>query len=511
MFRSKYILQTLAIGVLIFGGGNFAAAQKTVADKNALAKFEKGIEQGNYQAIERDLLNYAISNPNDARAFKMLGDLRFAQNRLSEAKSLYQKTLSLDAHSAAARINLAVINFQTGNLDSAISALNEIDERDISGDALRLNLANAFALVGDCRKAQSYVEKLAPKIKNVDALPLRAGCFLQSGEREKAVSLIAAAKGAARQNPATAIKFARVLSDAAMNREAADVLRSLIAVAPNNADALILLAQTEIAAKDLANAEIHLERAAKINPAAADLFFVRSLLESEKGNYSQSLDSLEKSLAANPNQAKVLSQLVITAMRANQAGKAVKTAEKLLQLKPDEPEFLYLHGAASLQNNNLPAAENSLKRFVELRPKDARGCLALGLTFAAQADKTEIARGQLQRCIEKNPQDYEAKYQLGLSYKTQGETAKAIEYFEETVRTAPDYALALRDLGAIYLQTGAEAKARIVLEKAAAISPNDADTHFQLGRLYNLAGETELAKKHLEIFRKLKNPVKSGT
>ena len=122
----------------------------------------------------------------------------------------------------------------------------------------------------------------------------------------------------------------------------------------------------------------------------------------------------------------------------------------------------------------------------------------------------EDARKQLRHCVEIDPNNFEAKYQLGLSYKTQGETAKAIEYLEAAIKNSPDYALALRDLGAVYLQSGAETKARTVLEKSIALSPNDADTHFQLSRLYNLIGETELAKKHLEIFQKLRNPKQNG-
>jgi tetratricopeptide (TPR) repeat protein len=200
---------------------------------------------------------------------------------------------------------------------------------------------------------------------------------------------------------------------------------------------------------------------------------------------------------------------VISAMRANQAGKAFRAASRLLEIKPDEPDFLYLHGAAALQNNNLAAAETSLNRFLAFRPQDSRGCLALGLTYAAQPDKFEAARNQLLGCIETNPNNFEAKYQLGLSYKTQGEIAKAIAYFEETVKLSPNYALALRDLGAVYLQSGDEAKARVALEKSVTVNPNDADTHFQLSRLYNLIGETALAKKHLETFQKLKNPSKN--
>ena len=142
---------------------------------------------------------------------------------------------------------------------------------------------------------------------------------------------------------------------------------------------------------------------------------------------------------------------------------------------------------------------------MELSPKHSRGCLALGLTFAAQIDKLEDARKQLNHCLEIDPANFEARYQLAISYKTHGETAKAIEYLEGTIKYVPDYALALRDLGALYLQTGAEAKARVVLEKAVSLDPNDADTHFQLSRLYNLIGESALAKRHMETFQKIKN------
>jgi len=510
MLRNKFLFQILTVGVLILCHANFVSAQKVDAGKIALAKFEKSIEQGNYAAIERDLLNYAIQNPADAKGFELLGKLRFAQNRLNEAKSLYQKVLSLDSHSASARINLAVVNFQTGNTEQAVSDLAGIEEKDISNQTLRLKLAQAFALVGDCQKALSSVEKLDVKIKNADALPLRAACYLQSGDKQKVASLIVSAKNQAKQNLSVLIKFAEVLSGAAMYKEAADILRSVVSAAPQNAAALVLLAKSEIYTKDFANAKIHLNQASKTNLTSPDLFFVQGLLSNEQGNTAQSLDLLEKSLAANPDSTTVLSQFVVTAMRAGYAGRAFKAATKLLELKPDEPDFLYLHGASALQNNNLPAAENSLNRYAALRPKDARGCLALGLTYAAQPENFENARNQLKYCIEVNPNDFEAKYQLGLSYKTQGETGKAVEYLEDAVKLAPDYALALRDLGAVYLQLGAEIRARAVLEKSVAINPNDADTHFQLSRLYNLIKETDLAKKHLAIFQKLKNPNKNG-
>ena len=511
MLRKKIFASSLVICFLLFGASAARlSAQKRTPSPNPLAKFEKAIEQGAYDTIERELLNYAIQNPQDARGFELLARMRFRQNRLGEAKSLYQKVLALDAAATGARIDLAVINFQTGNAPQALADLEAIADPNVSTDALRLKLAQTFALFGDCAKALAAVEKLGSKAKNGDALPLRAECYFRSRENGQIAALLPLANNLARQNPALAIKFADVLMTGAMFRESADVLRAALKVFPQNAEALVSLAKAEIYLKDYAGAKTRLALAAKLKPQSADVFYAQGLLESEQGKNAEALVWLEKAVAAAPGSAPFLKQYVISAIRASENGKAMRAAEKLVQLDPSEPEFLYLHGAASLQNGSLKAAESSLTRYFEIRPADPRGCVALGLVYAAQADKLDVARRQMEKCIELNPGNTEAKYQLGLYYKSQGETTKAIEYFEATVADAPNYASALRDLGASYMQAGAETKARPVLEKSVAIEPNDADTHFQLSRLYNLLGETELAKKHLEIFQKLKNPKKDG-
>jgi len=322
--------------------------------------------------------------------------------------------------------------------------------------------------------------------------------------------LIPIAKTLAKQNPQAAVGFAEVLSQAGKHKETIDLLRPVAAVPPKNFRAFVLLAKSELYLKDLPNAKIHLAEAEKLAPDSADFLFVKALLENETGETKQALELLEKAALEKPNDIQILGQTVVTALRASYPSKAVRAAAKLLEIEPNNLDFLYLYGASSLQNNNLPQAEAALTKFLENRPDDPKACVALGLTWAAQTDKLEQARQQMQRCLTSNPNNYEAAYQLGLSYKALGDTTKAIEYFEETVRISPNYAAALRDLGTAYLQNGAEAKARPVLEKAVAIIPDDAETHFQLSRLYNIIGERELAKKHLEIFQKLKNPKKDG-
>ncbi|MDQ3710660.1 MAG: tetratricopeptide repeat protein [Acidobacteriota bacterium] len=504
MFR-KLVYLIFLVCPAFSSGSNPVFAQNKPFDKNAVARFEKSIEQGKIEEIERPLLDFAVANPNNTQVLELLAKVRFRQNRLSEAAALYKRILTLDANSASAKINLAGISYALKQPEESKRMLDGIAETSIFDPAIRLNLAAIFLLIGESQKALETTEKLPLKIKNADALPIIAASYLKLKNERKLRDLLPLMKRATVTNPVLAARCAEVLQTAGMNREAVDLLRSALVTAPNDYDILIALGTSEIGAKDFVSAKQHLTRAAKLQPRSVKTFFAQALLEEAQGNSLAALESLKQARLLVPSSPEILSQFVITAMRANQTRAAVEAAQILVESKPDEPEYLYLLGAAYLQSNNISEAQRNLQRLMELRPTDSRGCLALGLTRAAQPDQLENARKQLLHCIEIDAGNVEAKYQLGLSYKARGETAKAVEYLEETVKSAPNYTFALRDLGAVYLQSGAESQARVVLEKAVALAPDDADTHFQLSRLYNLIGESALAKKHLEMFQTLKN------
>ncbi len=489
----------------------FAVSSSVFAQNEKITvRFDQSIESGKLSEIERELFNYVVSNPKDAVGFSLLAKLRLKQNRLNEAKSLANKALSINPNLISAKLTLASALIQTSDLDQSRTVLDTISETELTDNAIRLKVADKYSLIGDCQKALSLAAKFPLQFKNTEALPLRASCYLTANDKKNFALLLPIAKSLAKQNPLILVEFTKVLSKASMHKEVVDLLRSVNFATAKNIDALLLLAKSESFLKDFANAKIHLAQAEKIQPDSTELLLAKSFVESEQGNPKQALDLLEKALVSAPNNTELLANLVVSAMRSNQSGKAFRAAEKLIILEPQKPEFLYLYGASALQNNNLQKAESALTKFLEIRPNDSRGCIALGLTFAAQPEKLDAARQQMQKCLDTNPENYEAAYQLGLSYKTNGETAKAIEYFENTVKLSPDYASALRDLGAVYLQAGEEAKARPVLEKAVSLNPKDPDTHFQISRLYNLIGESALAKKHLEIFQKLKNPKGEG-
>jgi cellulose synthase operon protein C len=482
----------------------FASAQKKPADEIILRGFEKSFEQGKINEIERPLLDFAIANPGNTKALELLARLRLRQGRNEEARGLYKRVLTLEPNSMTAKIQLARVTLTLGQKEEAREILSGIEPNISVAPPVQLELATALLLVGDFQKALTLIDKLPVKFKNNDALPLLAAIYLESGDREKLNSLIPLMNKTA-ANPALAAEGAEVLQNAGMNKEAAALLRAALVAAPKGAKILVLLGRLEVFARDFVEARAHLLRAAALEPRSAEVLSAQALLENAAGNTSAAFNLLDKARQIAPDSPVVLADFVLLAMRAGKSREAVQAAKILLEKQPENPEFQYLFGAASLQNGNIGAAQEILESLMLKRPNDSRGCLALGLTLAAQREQFENARKQLNRCLEIDSANFEARYQLGLSYKAQGEIERAVGFLEEVIRQVPNYAPALRDLGALYLQKGAEPKARELLERAVSLSPQDADTHFQLSRLYNQMGESALAKRHLETFQKLRN------
>jgi tetratricopeptide (TPR) repeat protein len=482
----------------------FAHSQSNPAQPINLNQIETSIQQGKLDQVEKPLLDYAIAHPRDVRALELLAQIRYQQRRLEEVQALYQRVLALDPSLIRVKISLLRLLYELGQQEAARQLLGEIEATPEINVSERLALARVMALMGEFNKALTAADKLPDAVRNNAALPLRAASYLGLGEQRKIDSLLPAMKRAAVSNPEIARECAEILRKVGKPQEAAELLRFALARAPNNFSLLISLGQIETQAGNLEAARKHLSLAAKVKPNTVDSLYSVAMLQSAEGNYEAALSTLRKARALDPHSTLVLSQFILNAIQANQSQMAVDAANELLVLEPNEPEFLYLFGAASLQHGSLATARDALERYRKQRPDDPRGCLALGITLAGQPGQQQEAKSQFEQCLKLDSRNVEPKYQLGLIYKSEGDVQKAIQMFEEVVTPTSKHANAMRDLGALYLQTGSEAKARAILERAVALNPEDPETHFLLSRLYNLIGESNLARQHLGLFQKLK-------
>lgn len=67
---------------------------------------------------------------------------------------------------------------------------------------------------------------------------------------------------------------------------------------------------------------------------------------------------------------------------------------------------------------------------------------------------------------------------LGIIYGNAGQSAKAIEAFQQALHIDPKYALAWNNLGNIYKQSGQNSKVIEIYRRLKEIDPNEADVFF---------------------------------
>ena len=500
MPRTSRLITAAAMSLVFVTATVIAQVRETDAQ---LVAFERKIEQGKYTEVEGGLMKFVIANQGSARGFQALARVRLHQERFPEARGLYLRAVAIDKGLVAAKLELSVVELRLGQKDAGLARLSELASSKLSNED-RLRLAHTFILFGEFKASLGVVSVLSRQLQDEAALPIRAICHLELGEDQLIAALVGTAQRLAVKNPAIAIRFAEALAGTRFNKDAMVLLRKVVAAQPKNLRALVLLAKVEINEREVAAAKVHVSQAAAIAPGSAEVAFAEALLANAQGDPKAALAQLEKALLKAPDSVPVMRELVVAAMRANQPPRAIEIARKLMAAQSGEAEFVYLYGAATLQIGRFTEAEEYLTKYVNVRPQDARGCVALGISLVSQPAKLTAGQGRLEQCLADHPTSFEAAFQLGLAYKDDGESERAIKLFEQALRIAPEFVPALRELGTLQLQAGQAQKARVNLEKAVAIDPNDPNTHFQLSRLYNLSGEAERAKIHFAKFQALR-------
>jgi Flp pilus assembly protein TadD len=97
------------------------------------------------------------------------------------------------------------------------------------------------------------------------------------------------------------------------------------------------------------------------------------------------------------------------------------------------------------------------------------------------------------------PEDATALTQLGTTYAGQGKAAEAVAALQKAVTIDPESQEAWNDLGGLLMQTGDNAKAEEALRSALRFQPNYPEAHNNLGSLFARTSRFEEARYHFEI------------
>lgn len=209
------------------------------------------------------------------------------------------------------------------------------------------------------------------------------------------------------------------------------------------------------------------------------------------GKISKALTGLKGRLPSN----KPLTSLRI----AGDAG-AVVIQENDQVYNPESGQLHFDFAVADLAGTVASLARRAAKEAETNHQLSSDDWFDLGVDL--EAVSPEDAPTAYLRALELDPDHSDAHVNLGRLLQDAGEYASAEEHYKGALAAEPDNVLAAFNLGTLLEDVGRIPDAINAYQRASTL----ADAHYNLSRLYELAGQHAQALKHLKTYRNLINP-----
>ena len=283
-------------------------------------------------------------------------------------------------------------------------------------------------------------------------------------------------------------------------------LKEVIAVEPNNAEALVMLGDAYLAQNDQQNAEQNYLAALEGRLDNAGALFGLAQISRLKGETKEALVLMNRvaTLTADSTSPEFLYKFGFEAMNVGMFDEAKSALQRAVELRPNDPSLLLGLGIAWLRKTDFFEAEKLFRRVIQLQPTNAQAQLHLGYVLLNQK-KYQEARLWLEKSGRSGVAVPEVSYYLGLLAQDQGDDVRAIALLEKAVQQLPSYALARIALGSSYLRLKNYERAREELEKAVQLAPDEPSGHYNLALLYARTKEPAKAEEQMRIVEDLKS------
>ncbi|MBO0699126.1 MAG: tetratricopeptide repeat protein, partial [Zavarzinella sp.] len=311
---------------------------------------------------------------------------------------------------------------------------------------------------------------------------------LQSDDPEAAIGHLERAVAVCGNTPdAPRLTLAEVYSQQGRLDEAEAQFRQVLQADPGNVRAHLGLGRLAMERGNARGAVADLERSAasRLTEKASRALLAQAY--QQLGNTAAANRERERAhdLPPDPPWPDQFQEEVLTLMIGKQArlsrlqtlqrqGRMAEAQELADQVEKDYPDVYWLvEGRNQIRKGNWGAAEQALRKAVELAPDSIDAWFDLGSLLSEQRDYAGAA-DCFRKVTEVEPSYGPAHLRLGRCLEARGDRAGAIRAYQAAVRYMPQQAEAHRELGALLAREGRTDEAAEELRQALRLQPTDA-------------------------------------
>lgn len=428
----------------------------------------------------------------DVQMLALAGEVYMQAKQFAKGTEYLEKAAALHPKNASLRTKLGTSRLAMGEPDRGISDLEsavELDSGQTGADTMLVLTHLARKEYDQALQIALRLEKKQPD--NPVTFNLLGAVYL--GKQDVAN----ARKSFERALVLQPDYFPAVMNLAQMDVRVKDFetarkrFKGIIAKDGKNTRAMVALAQLERAGGNVSESVGWLEKAIKVDSTALPprLMLAEHYLQSREPQKALALMSEAK--ASHPKHPGVLNLLGRAQFASGEKSSAVVTYQSLASLQPRSPLAHYQLAAILIATENYPAATESLKKALQLKPDylDAEAALsALDLRAGRHADALKIAQ-QVQRQYPDKPAGFALEGDTLMAKKQFAQAAKA---YDKAYGISKSSLLAVRMHQALSLAGDTQAPdAR--LQQWLRENPADSGARIYLAGTYQSAGQNKAA------------------
>ena len=452
------------------------------------------VRQNDQARAESEFKTGVNLDPKSSDAYAALGTLYWSRNDLKEAGQALKTAADLAPPRSPIPLRYADFLVKTGATAEGKKVLEEINRKHPDYLPPRVYLMRiACAEHPDGEDCAARVQNiLAQDALNFDALFQSGSLSLAKGEAEKAVRDFEQLNSTYGQSAQARYQLARSYllyansANPVKRQNLVDAAENNLSVAvqldPHFAPAIVLLAELKIRKGNPAAAVDLLAPLTKERPQIAQAHYLLAtayLLQQKRdealaiyrqmtelfpkdpqphflagsillgqGKQQEARSAFEKAVEISPDYLPATEKLVDMDIAAKQYAPALERVQKLIDKDPKLAQPWALRAKIYLAQQDFTHAEADLLKAIDLDPNLAPGYLLLAQLYVA-TNKQEQAIEKLKESVEKN-KNAPALMLLALLHQQRKDFAAARDEYEKLLTVAPNHALALNNLAALY-------------------------------------------------------------
>jgi len=431
------------------------------------------ISVGNYRLAKKlldDLIAFDSTNPHTL--FLMANWYR-AVDSLEKARNCYWRALR-KAHFRfpEAWLNLGITYRRLGRIDSAIQAYKQaLRYRNDYHEAL-FNLGVTYWHADSIHKAHKIFKRLSQLTPDHD----RTWYFLaRTYERlGNTDSAIIAYRKALKINPLYRKSLVR-LAELDESKETIALLENYLSQNPSDVRILKILGDIYAKRKEYTQSIKLYEQVLNYDPDNTSVLRALARIYQRLGDGKKALKYWHEVLDRKPDSKVARRRIAELYLALGDTAKAIKHFEKLIRIEPERLETWNRLIALYQKKGWVVRPTNRLSSVWQDDLPEA-GRLAYEIaTFARKAEKYSTARRFYRKAREKGYRKHWSAFWIGRIYLNEGDTTKAIKYFNIAVEDKEDFGLAWKRLAQLYIDLDSLDKAQQALEKAKQLRADDPD------------------------------------